>query len=66
MGAAIAHECDVGVMAALLSEGVDERRCKGERSAMELVLQTYYSRTWSQGSLHICSYACRENVWMTE
>ena len=53
MGAAIAHECDVGVMAALLSEGVDERRCKGERSAMELVLQTYYSRTWSQGSLHI-------------
>ena len=53
MGAAIAQECDASVMAALLSKGVDERRCKGEKSAMELVLQTYYSRTWCQGSLHI-------------
>ena len=66
MGAAIAHECDAGVIAALLSEGVDERRCKGQRSAMELVLQTYYSRTRSQGSRHICSYARREIEWMTE
>ena len=50
LGAAIAHECGTDVMAALLSEGVNEHRCKGGRSAMELVLQTYYSRTCSPGS----------------
>ena len=50
LGAAIAHECDADVIAALLSEDVDEHRCKGERSAMELVLQTYYSRTRSPGA----------------
>ena len=51
LGAAITHECDPKVMAALLAEGVDERRCKGEWSAMELVLQTHCSRAFCPGSL---------------
>ena len=47
LGAAIAHECDPEVLSALLSAGVDDHFCKGERSAVELVLQTCFSRKYS-------------------